>query len=108
MNSKLLEKLSYCDCVGLLKLEKKAHKWAEDSCNYSLSERTETRRHNIIMRELQRIFGEVPAGFYLNGDPRGCALKIDPEKGGDTAGMVTDWGSYGMIAETVRQEIKTN
>ena len=104
--SKLLEGLSWPDCLALLALEKKAHKWAEDSCNFPLSDRTETRRSNIIMRDIARIFGKVPAGFYLNGDPRGCALKIDPEKGGDVSDMVTDWGGYGMIAATVKQEMK--
>lgn len=102
----ILSSLSYSDCLALIALEKKAHKWAEDSCNFDMPEATETRRHNIIMRDIKRIFGEVPKGFYLNGDPRGAILKIDPEKGGDTEGLQTDWGSYGMLAYTVEEEMK--
>lgn len=95
----ILNPLSYSDIVALAKLEKKAHKWQEDSCNYNMSERTETRRDNIINREIVRIFGETPAGFFINGDPRGAALKIDPEHG-DVSGLITDWGGYGMLGVT--------
>ncbi len=65
---------------ALIRLEKKAHKWAEDSCNRQVSEAVETRRTNIINREVEMILGYIPEGFMLNGDPRGYALKIDPEK----------------------------
>ena len=42
-----------------------------------------------------RILGAVPRGFFVNGDPRGYALKI---KGKLPEGMHTDWGGYGILA----------
>lgn len=41
--------------------------------------------------------GTIPEGFFWNLDPRGYALKIDPEKGG-VVGLMTDWGGYGILA----------
>lgn len=82
---------------ALKALERKAHKWAEQSCNGGVSERTETRRNNIVQKEIVDILGERPAGFFYNGDPRGYALKIDPEHG-STDGFVTDWGGYGILS----------
>ena len=42
--------------------------------------------------------GALPAGFFVNGDPRGYALKIDNEKVEIPQGMHTDWGGYGILA----------
>ena len=45
--------------------------------------------------------GKLPAGFFLNGDPRGCALKIEQEH--VPAGLETDWGGDGELAPDVRR-----
>lgn len=45
--------------------------------------------------------GRIPAGFFVNGDPRGYALKIDPERGTVPDGMHTDWGRYGILAPEI-------
>lgn len=50
--------------------------------------------------------GTLPAGFFVNGDPRGYALKIDPGQSYEAdyhpeyvpEGMHTDWGGYGILA----------
>jgi len=89
--------ISWADMLALKVLERKAHKWAEDGCNYEISEKTSTRRYNIIYRDIKRIFGVIPDGFFYNQDPRGYALKIDDEKG-DVDGLVRDWGGYGLLA----------
>jgi hypothetical protein len=52
-----------------------------------------------VLPALVRIFGHVPAGFFLNGDARGCALKIHAEHA--PAGMVTDWGRDGIPASEI-------
>lgn len=46
-----------------------------------------------------KLFGIVPAGFFVNGDPRGYALKIES----DTlpAGLHRDWGNYGILAPEI-------
>lgn len=90
-------KISKTQQRALLRLERKAHRWAELECSYQTSEGTMKRRDNIIMHELADILGAIPQGFFLNGDPRCYALKIDPEKG-STEGLATDWGGYGLLA----------
>jgi hypothetical protein len=47
--------------------------------------------------------GKLPEGFRLNTDARGCALKIRGTEAGRPGafippGMVTDWGSNGILA----------
>lgn len=100
-NKKLFADVSYPEFKFLQSIERKAHKWAEDSCNYEISERTEARRNAIIERDIKRVFGGVlPLGFFINGDPRGYALKIDPEKG-DVEGLERDWGGYGILSKII-------
>lgn len=91
-------KLSKTQLRSLKALERKAHKWAEDACNYGVSDRTYTRRQNIITAEVKDILGDIPQGFFINGDPRGYALKLDPEQGADTSGFETDWGRFGILS----------
>lgn len=66
----------------------------------------EKARENIEFK-VKRIFGgKLPPGFFVNGDPRGYALKIDsgqeyeseyhPEYIPD--GLYKDWGGYGILA----------
>lgn len=52
-----------------------------------------------VLPALRRIFGQVPAGFFLNGDARGCALKIHAEH--VPQGMATDWGRDGILAAEI-------
>jgi uncharacterized protein YodC (DUF2158 family) len=56
-----------------------------------------------IVPAVARAFkGKIPAGFYLNQDPRGYSLKIDKNKGGFIpAGLETDWGGYGLLAPEI-------
>jgi len=57
-----------------------------------------------ILRDAARALGgTLPDGFTFNTDPRGYSLKIrGPEAGRPGAfippGMVTDWGSNGILA----------
>jgi hypothetical protein len=52
-----------------------------------------------IEEQVKRLFdGNLPAGFFINGDPRGYALKIDNNKVTIPAGLHTDWGGYGILA----------
>lgn len=45
--------------------------------------------------------GKPPRGFFINGDPRGYALKIDPDVRKLPAGMHKDWGGYGILAPEI-------
>lgn len=57
-----------------------------------------------VFRDAARAFGgTLPHGFQYNQDPRGYSLKIrGPEAGRPGAfippGLVTDWGSNGILA----------
>jgi hypothetical protein len=71
-----------------------AYNYRADGC-----EAFERFKRAEVIPTLVRIFGHVPPGFYLNGDARGCALKIHAEH--VPAGMVTDWGRDGILAAEI-------
>ena len=55
-----------------------------------------------ITAKVATIFGgRLPAGFFINGDPRGYTLKIKP--GHVPAGLETDWGGNGILAPDARR-----
>ncbi len=56
---------------------------------------------SVVRDCVRNIFGCVPAGFFVNGDARGYALKLDPEKCVVPAGMDTDWGRNGILAARI-------
>lgn len=48
------------------------------------------------------VFGGLPKGLFVNRDPRGYALKLDPEQGAVIpAGLHTDLGQYGILAPEI-------
>lgn len=56
--------------------------------------------------QIYRIFGTVPDGFFVNGDARGSALKIDNETPEGKAlieacKLHTDWGGYGILSPEI-------
>lgn len=49
-----------------------------------------------------KVLGNHPKGLWVNRDPRGYALKLDPDKGAVIpAGMHKDWGGYGILAPEI-------
>lgn len=50
---------------------------------------------------VRNIFRCVPDGFFVNGDARGYALKIDPDTALIPAGMHKDWGGNGILAARI-------
>ena len=54
-----------------------------------------------VREAVRAAFGKTPPGFFINIDPRGYALKIDPDKGTVPDGMETDWGRYGLLAAEI-------
>jgi hypothetical protein len=69
-------------------------------------EEYETRQERIQEQVKALFAGTLPAGFFINGDPRGYALKIDPGQSYEAnyhpeyipEGLHTDWGGYGILA----------
>jgi hypothetical protein len=57
-------------------------------------------KRDHIKPAVARAFGGViPEGFFVNGDPRGMALKLRAEH--VPAGMATDWGRDGLLAAEI-------
>lgn len=93
---------------ALSRLEKKAHKLAEDMCNFDIPEEIQDKRAEAIKSRVKKIFGgELPPGFFINYDPRGYALKIKSEQNkkwddipNNTDRIISfvDWGDYGILA----------
>lgn len=79
----------------LLRVEHKAHRLAERRCDDpTMTEKREERLEKRYTKEVAEILGRLPDGFFINGDPRGYALKIE----GESTISYTDWGGYHILA----------
>lgn len=102
----------------LCEIERLAHAGATAHCNgenirivwplfgprdydFSTDENAWEKLSAVAIDCIRNIFGHVPAGFFVNGDARGYALKLDPDKVAIPEGMHTDWGSYGILAAVI-------
>lgn len=84
----------------LHRLEAEAHTFAERQCNEDLGEEKIERKEKSILKRLDAILGFKAAGIpvFLNGDPRGYALKIDDAYvKANNLEIERDWGGYGII-----------
>lgn len=103
-----LQRLGYTgQTLRPLKLiENEAARAALAACN---GEMTDEEYSNIEMRLSNRVAvlfgGKLPHGFFINGDPRGYALKLDDEaysrdpRAADYMPIsFTDWGGFGILA----------
>lgn len=101
---------------ALRTIENHMHDYAERSCSQEPDDRNGTRRmyssilsgwidldsddddarqDAAVIDKIARILGYRPVGLFVNGDPRGYALKVQPEHAGD---LRKDWGGYGLLA----------
>lgn len=83
-------------------IEERAHRQAERECNTNVPEHVSEAVDKQILIELDQILGfkaaKVPV--FLNGDPRGYAIKIHDSFVRDhrDIDIHRDWGGYGIIA----------
>jgi hypothetical protein len=93
--------------VSLLKLEQEAHSKAEDYCNGLINSEEWDAVQDAISERVKKLFGgDLPLGFFVNGDPRGCALKLNNETDEQMelildCGLQRDWGGYGLLAPMI-------
>lgn len=94
----------------LRRLEAKAHRAAERSCNGEITDDQWDAITDKMIDDLRAILGTGPS-FFINGDPRGYALKIDdatvrePMFGARTGVLIhRDMGGYGIIAPDLTAE----
>jgi hypothetical protein len=88
---------------ALRRLEKRACRANEAACNTPEGAEAQDGEHAAVLAGVRGILGYIPRGFFVNGDPRGYALKIDNEKVTVPAGITTDWGGYGCLAPTFKR-----
>lgn len=93
--------------VALWKAEKLGAIRAERMCsdeNYSpIAQETD---EILVELAVEDCLGKLPPGFFINGDPRGCALKIDNETAEgaaliSAAGLHRDMGGYGILSPEI-------
>ena len=85
------------------RLEAEAHRQAERICNgeIELTDDEHGRWEAGILNRLDKILGFRALGVlvFINGDPRGYALKIDDKYVKDhNLEIHRDWGGYGILA----------
>lgn len=92
----------------LFKLENKAHSIAIRYANGIMQTDEYGKEANKILVSLSKIIGRNNMKkVFINGDPRGYALKID-DKYRDrlhSVGIHRDWGGYGIIAPDFSENI---
>ena len=84
----------------LHRLEAEAHRLAERECCEQLPDGYSDRKTASILNRLDSILGfkELGVPVFVNGDPRGYALKIEDQYVRDhEIDIETDWGRYGII-----------
>ncbi|MFA5379626.1 MAG: hypothetical protein WC455_27960 [Dehalococcoidia bacterium] len=83
-------------------VERKAHRLAERECDDpTLTTRLAEQLEKRYIKEVLEILGYLPAGFFINGDPRGYALKIEE---GYAAISYHDMGGYHILAPSFQGE----
>lgn len=102
---KALAELGFTGSYRTLRtLENRANWNALQYCNGDIDGDQYEERQERIKASVTRLFdGKLPAGFFVNGDPRGYALKIDMDNleygfRMSLAGLHKDWGGYGILA----------
>lgn len=88
---------------ALLRIEREASAHAARLCEaHNLTEEQQERIDEQFTERVAKALGTLPAGFMVNHDPRGYALKLDPDQGATIPeGMSRDWGGYGILAPTI-------
>ena len=85
-------------CKKLRKLEFDARNSATEWCNGDISEDEYTLRATVLRMKVVKILGDRYP-IFLNGDPRGYALKIDDKiVRENNLHIYRDWGGYGIIS----------
>jgi len=89
-------------CKALRRVENRMHKLAEDNCNYGVDDDKLDKAHQSALNRVFEILEpteEQKAAIFINGDPRGYALKIeDSYVRSHSLDIYRDWGGYGILA----------
>ena len=76
--------------------EKAAHHAAEQYCNGEIDSEAWDRVKDETRAKVIDALGSLPPGFFVNGDPRGYALKLEADS--VPIDMHRDWGGYQILS----------
>lgn len=79
--------------VRLRRIEARARRTAEQLCNSQLDQDQYDAAQLKNARAVNRVLGTLPAGFRVQGDPRGLALRCDI-----IPGLFRTWGGDSALA----------
>lgn len=83
--------------LRLRSIEKEATRLTTAECNGETTEQASERKRASIENRIKEVFGgKLPTGFFINGDPRGYALKIKELH--TKPDFYKDFGGYGILA----------
>lgn len=87
----------------LCTLERTLHRHAELACSVPLSdtqERHHERKSDQAIEEIETMMPKLAGKVFVNGDPRGWALKIDDAHKDliNDSRIARDWGGYGLLS----------
>lgn len=84
----------------LRRLESRAGSLAVRICNGpEVTEAEQDKAVRDITRGVEKVFGYIPSGFFVDLDPRGWALKLEP--GSVPHKLHQDWGGYQILAPLI-------
>lgn len=76
-------------------LEARAHRITTAECNGTIDEDKASKQLNKIKEQVNKLLKVTT--LFINGDPRGYALKLK-ESEAKELGIYQDWGGYGILA----------
>ena len=83
----------------LRRIEGKASAMATKVCNVPNSDEEAERVYMQAESNVEKLFGRKLPGFFINRDPRGYALKLEP--GSVPFDLHKDWGDYQILAPLI-------
>lgn len=86
----------------LRRMENVAHTAATKYCNGEIDDYTFEQVKDRTVEQINIMFGRIVVGLFVNGDPRGYALKLEPSS--KPTGMHRDWGDYGILAAEINDD----
>lgn len=92
-------------CKKLFRLENKTWRLATDYCNGHVNSEEWEKQTDKVLANVAKILGTSESNIYINGDPRGYALKFQSDfTNKHKNNMYCDFGGYGIIAPDFRME----
>ena len=91
-------------CKRLFALENRTHRLIEDYCNGYINHDQYEETSSILLEEVALILSTDEKNLFINGDPRGYAIKFKYSFTKDNIkNMWRDMGGYGIVAPDFRE-----